>query len=48
MADPSTETPMMPAIAEQILVNPKEFYATARKYTENYAQLKDTEFIDCC
>ena len=43
MAEPSIESPMMPAIAEQIRVNPKEFYATARKHTETYAQLKPAE-----
>lgn len=40
MADPSTESPVMPAIAEQILANPQGFYDTARKHTETYAQSK--------
>jgi ubiquitin-protein ligase len=43
MADPHTESPMMPAIAEQILANPEEFYATARKHTETYAQSKSSQ-----
>ncbi len=43
MADPRTESPIMPAIAEQILLNPAEFYATARKHTETYAQSKNTQ-----
>ena len=38
MADPSTESPVVPAIAQQILNNPQEFYETARKYTVAYAQ----------
>jgi hypothetical protein len=42
MADPSTENPVMPAIAQQILQNPQEFYDTARKYTAKHAQLKGT------
>jgi ubiquitin-protein ligase len=42
MADPSTESPVMPAIAQQILKNPQEFNETARKYTTTYAQSKPT------
>ena len=42
LADPSTESPVVPAIAQQILKNPKEFYETARKYTETHAQPKDS------
>jgi len=38
MADPSTENPVVPAIAQQILQNPEEFNATARKYTITHAQ----------
>jgi ubiquitin-protein ligase len=40
MADPSTESPVMPAIAQQILKNPQEFYDTAHKYTKAHAQPK--------
>jgi ubiquitin-protein ligase len=40
MADPSTENPVMPAIAQQMLKNSEEFYETARKYTATYAQSK--------
>ncbi len=40
MADPSTDSPVMPAIAQQILLNREEFYATARKYTVTYAESK--------
>ena len=42
MADPSTENPVVPAIAQQILQNPQEFYAAARKHTATYAQSKTT------
>lgn len=42
MADPSTESPVMPVIAQQILKNPQEFYETARKHTTTYAQSKAT------
>jgi ubiquitin-protein ligase len=38
LADPSTESPVVPAIAQQILKNPQEFYETARKYTKAHAQ----------
>ena len=41
MADPSTESPLMPAIAKQIQKNPREFYETARKYAATYAQFKN-------
>lgn len=42
MGDPHTDSPIMPAIAEQIMKSPQEFYDTARKHTEAYAQSKDT------
>lgn len=42
MADPHTDTPAMPAIAEQMMKNPQEFYETARKHTQAYAQSKNT------
>ena len=42
MADPRTDNPMMPAIAEQIHLNPQEFYETARKHTKAHAQSKST------
>jgi ubiquitin-protein ligase len=42
MANPHTDSPVMPAIAEQILLNPQEFHDTARKHTEAYAQSKTT------
>ncbi|CAF3327927.1 unnamed protein product [Rotaria socialis] len=40
LADPSTESPLVSTIAQQILKNPKEFYDTARKHTMAYAQPK--------
>ncbi|CAF1422127.1 unnamed protein product [Rotaria magnacalcarata] len=40
LADPSTESPLVSAIAQQILKNPQEFYDTARKHTMAYAQPK--------
>ncbi len=40
LADPSTESPVVPAIAQQILKNPQEFYETARKHTAAHAQPK--------
>lgn len=40
LADPSTESPVVPAIAQQMINNPQEFYATARKYTTTHAQPK--------
>ena len=40
MADPQTDSPIMPAIAEQIHLNPQGFYETARKYTKTHAQSK--------
>lgn len=40
LADPSTESPVVPAIAQQILKNPDEFYETARKHTMTHAQPK--------
>jgi ubiquitin-protein ligase len=43
MADPSTESPVMPAIAQQMLNNPEEFNETARKYTVTYAQSKNKQ-----
>jgi len=43
LADPSTESPVVPAIAQQILKNPQEFYETARKYTTAHAQPKDSQ-----
>lgn len=43
MADPSTESPLMPAIAQQLLMNPQEFNETARKHTEAYAQSIGTQ-----
>lgn len=38
LADPSTESPVVPAIAQQILKSPDEFYETARKHTAAHAQ----------
>ncbi len=46
MADPSTESPIMPAIAQQVGQNRDEFNKTARKYAETHAQSKTTESID--
>jgi len=43
LADPSTESPVVPAIAQQILKNPQEFYETARKYTTAHAQPKESQ-----
>jgi ubiquitin-protein ligase len=43
LADPSTENPVVPAIAQQILKNPQEFYDTARMYTKKYAQPKESQ-----
>ncbi len=43
LADPSTESPVVPAIAQQILKNPQEFYETARTYTNKYAQPKESQ-----
>jgi ubiquitin-protein ligase len=43
LADPSTESPVVPAIAQQILKNPQEFYETARKYTAAHAQPKELQ-----
>ncbi|CAF4382156.1 unnamed protein product, partial [Rotaria sp. Silwood2] len=40
LADPSTESPLVSAIAQQILKNPDEFYETARKHTIAHAQPK--------
>jgi len=40
MADPSAESPVMAAIGQQMLTNPKEFYETARKHTVTHAQSK--------
>ena len=42
MADPSTESPVMPAIAQQILKDPREFFDAARKHTEAHAELKNS------
>ena len=43
LADPSAESPVVPAIAQQMLKNPQEFYETARKYTMAHAQPKPVE-----
>jgi len=43
LADPSTENPVVPGIAQQILKNPDEFYETARKHTMAHAQPKDSQ-----
>ena len=43
MADPSTESPVMPAIAQQILKSPDEFYQAARKYTTTHAEAKASQ-----
>ncbi|CAF1052433.1 unnamed protein product [Rotaria sp. Silwood1] len=40
LADPSTESPLVSAIAQQMLKNPNEFYETARKHTIAHAQPK--------
>lgn len=43
MADPSTENPLMPAIAQQLLLNREEFNETARRHTETYAQSRNVQ-----
>lgn len=43
MADPSTESPLVPSIAQQMVKNPEEFYETARKHTMAHAQPKSVE-----